>query len=203
MATFTFRVPEHWAGRLDSKRVQKWLQEYLKRPVLLPPDPGAGKLRISISLSDETSKIIHSVKEGPISASLRRIISKHIDQSVRTKPNQSSHECLRPGDSDPGKKCQTRSDPPRNSNLPVLDPGVMQDSLSFGTVRYVMGVGFPRLKGSIRPGETSIAPSGTAVSNHVPMTPTIPPLIIVMSIVFILAIFGWVFSRNSSPTLDG
>jgi hypothetical protein len=52
MAIVTFRIPDHCAGKIDSRKVRRWLVTYLKHPVLLPSDPGAGKVRISISHPD-------------------------------------------------------------------------------------------------------------------------------------------------------
>jgi hypothetical protein len=50
MATFTFRIPDSMAGRLSSSEVRSWLSQFLRNPRPLPPDPGSGYERISLTL---------------------------------------------------------------------------------------------------------------------------------------------------------
>ncbi len=91
MATVTFRIPEQWAGRLNSKKVQHWLTEYIKHPTSLPPEPGAGHLRVSIPVSAQLARILRSVKVGSVGAALRRIILANIDSpplSSRVTPSR-------------------------------------------------------------------------------------------------------------------
>jgi len=53
MATFTFRIPDDMAGHLNSGEVRSWLTQYLRNPYSLPPDPGSGYERVSLTLPRE------------------------------------------------------------------------------------------------------------------------------------------------------
>ncbi len=50
MATFTFRIPDGMKGRLSSTEMRSWLTQFLRNPHSLPPDPGSGYERISLTL---------------------------------------------------------------------------------------------------------------------------------------------------------
>lgn len=78
MATFSFRAPERWAGQLDSGRVRGWLQEYFRHPQPLPPDPGAGPSRLSLSLPERAVKVLEGLSGDSASGALRRLIAAHI-----------------------------------------------------------------------------------------------------------------------------
>jgi hypothetical protein len=192
MATFTFRVPERWVGKIDSKSVQLWLNEYLKNPVVLPPDPGAGKLRISISLPDPTLKIIRRVKEGSISGALRRIVSRRLDKTLEAKSDNSLGQQPPPRTSVPRNPQVPSEDSHRREDYVGLDSGTAENRLSFGPVRYVMGIGFPRA--------SPTADSRAALQKDESTTPSIPPLAILIFAITIVAIFAWLVSGRGSPT---
>lgn len=50
MTTFTMRIPDSMAGRLSSSEMRSWLTQFLRNPHPLPPDPGSGYERISLTL---------------------------------------------------------------------------------------------------------------------------------------------------------
>ena len=77
----TIRVPSDWKGRVDSQRVSQWLQEFSNLSYPLPEDPGAGDLRVNLSVpkrlvSAFTRKI--RVRKG---AALRRLIAANLTYS--------------------------------------------------------------------------------------------------------------------------
>jgi hypothetical protein len=49
-ATFTFRIPDNMTGRLSSAEMRSWLTQFLHDPHPLPPDPGSGYERTSLTL---------------------------------------------------------------------------------------------------------------------------------------------------------
>ena len=53
MTTVTLRVPESMAEHLTSAQMRSWLVDFLRRPHSLPPDPGPGERRLSLTLSRE------------------------------------------------------------------------------------------------------------------------------------------------------
>jgi len=196
MATFTFRAPEDWNGKLDSKRVQQWLEEHLKKPVVLPADPGAGKLRVSISVSNETSKIIRCLKQGTISGAVRRIISRNIRQSSRVGQPQSIEQHSQQPENVCGDRSELWAGAPQNRNHAKFNV-ITEKRLSFGPVRYVMGLGFPRLNelATAAPG-VEVANSSAAFKRKESM---ISSWAVFISIILVVAIFAWVLSRGRSP----
>ena len=77
MNTFTFRIPDQWAGRLDSVQLRAWLAEYLRQPKELPPDPGPGDARISLSLPRRAVRVLAAMHDVPVSVALRRLVALH------------------------------------------------------------------------------------------------------------------------------
>jgi len=79
MQTFTLRIPGSWAGRLSSERVRDWLAAFLQRPTPnLPPDPGAGDSRVSLSLPKRAVKVVSGLLDETESGALRRIIAARV-----------------------------------------------------------------------------------------------------------------------------
>jgi hypothetical protein len=73
MTTVTLRVPESMAERLTSAQMRSWLVDFLRRPHSLPPDPGSGEQRVSLTLSREhVLQVAGSLRCSP-SVALRRI----------------------------------------------------------------------------------------------------------------------------------
>jgi hypothetical protein len=79
LQAFTLRVPGSWAGCLSSEQVRDWLAAFLQRPTpSLPPDPGAGDSRVSLSLPKRAVKVVSGLLDETESAALRRIIAAHM-----------------------------------------------------------------------------------------------------------------------------
>ena len=73
MATFTFRIPDDMAGRLSSAEMRSWLSQFLRNPHPLPPDPGSGNERTSLTLPRELVRDISGFLRCPPSQALRRL----------------------------------------------------------------------------------------------------------------------------------
>ncbi len=69
------RIPDAWAGRVHSAWVRAQLQAFFQRPYALPPDPGAGSARVSLSISPRALKVLEGVTGDSASAGLRRLIA--------------------------------------------------------------------------------------------------------------------------------
>jgi hypothetical protein len=96
MTTVTLRVPESMAERLTSAEMRDWLVDFLRRPHPLPPDPGSGEQRVSLTLSrGEVLQVAGSLRCSP-SVALRRIaaerlgISSWVALNTRPVPAQAS-----------------------------------------------------------------------------------------------------------------
>src|SRR5271157_4017982 len=88
MATFTFRIPDSMAGHLSSSEMRSWLTEFLRNPHPLPPDPGSGYERISLTLPKGLVQTAAFNLRCPPSRALRRLAQEHLGptESART-PN--------------------------------------------------------------------------------------------------------------------
>jgi len=78
MATFTLRIPDSMAGRLSSGEMRSWLTEFLRNPHPLPPDPGSGYERISLTLSKGLVQTAAFNLRCPPSQALRRLAQEHL-----------------------------------------------------------------------------------------------------------------------------
>ena len=91
MATFTFRIPDSMAGRLSSAEVRSWLSLYLANSLPLPPDPGAGQERISLTLPDNlVHKAACCVGCSP-STFLRRLAAANLGPRRAPMSPQATH----------------------------------------------------------------------------------------------------------------
>ena len=72
------RIPDAWEGRLHSVAVRAWLQEFFQRPRPLPPDPGAGEARVSLSVPPRAIKVLEGLTGDSASGALRRLIAAHL-----------------------------------------------------------------------------------------------------------------------------
>lgn len=75
MQTFSLRLPAPWAARLDSATVRAWLASYLRKPGPLPPDPGPGDARVSLSLPRPPVRTLAAMHDVPVSVALRRLVA--------------------------------------------------------------------------------------------------------------------------------
>jgi hypothetical protein len=73
MASYSLRVPSQWAGRLDSRQMQTFLESYFQRACPLPPDPGAGPLQLTLSLPARAVESFSSGLGESVAGSLRRL----------------------------------------------------------------------------------------------------------------------------------
>jgi hypothetical protein len=78
MTTVTLRVPESMAERLTSVQMRSWIVDFLHRPHSLPPDPGSGEQRVSLTLSrEEVLQVAGSLRCSP-SVALRRVAAERL-----------------------------------------------------------------------------------------------------------------------------
>jgi hypothetical protein len=86
MATFTFRIPDSMAGHLSSAEMRSWLTQFLRNPHPLPPDPGSGYERISLTLPSGLVQTLAFDLHCPPSQALRRLAREYLgpSESART-----------------------------------------------------------------------------------------------------------------------
>jgi hypothetical protein len=89
-----FRGPETWRGKIKSKRVRKWFDEFLDGQVsLAPADPGSGPLEVSVRIPRWELNGVAEYYGLSGTVLLRRIIAAHIgpssqaDDAIRRAPN--------------------------------------------------------------------------------------------------------------------
>lgn len=73
MTTFTLRASEELAGRLSSAEMRSWLSDFLRQPHTLPPDPGSGYGRVSLTLPEGVVRAVVEHSQCAVSPALRRI----------------------------------------------------------------------------------------------------------------------------------
>jgi hypothetical protein len=73
METFTFRIPESLAARLSSAEMRTWLGDFLRQPCQLPPDPGPGGARLSLTLPEALVQSVAAYLRCSASTALRRV----------------------------------------------------------------------------------------------------------------------------------
>ena len=78
MEVFSLRVPEDWAGRLNSARAQGWLADFFQNPCPLPADPGPGSRQMSLSLPAAAVRALSDSLGDSAAAALRRLAALHI-----------------------------------------------------------------------------------------------------------------------------
>lgn len=89
MRTFTFRIPASLTERLNSREMRSWLREFLCQPRPLPPDPGTGDHRISLTLpTDQVQQLAGMLGCTPSSA-LRRLAVGELGFVSKTAPSPS------------------------------------------------------------------------------------------------------------------
>ncbi len=86
MAVFSLRIPAAWRGQVDSGSVRGSLAAYLQRPRKLPPDPGPGEEKISLSLPERAVKVVSGLLDDTESGALRRVIAENIGALPAPKP---------------------------------------------------------------------------------------------------------------------
>ncbi len=76
--TFTLRASHHLASAMSSRRATGWLADFFRQPHLLPPDPGAGEERISLSLPRRAVKTVAAMHDCSPSEALRRLAADRL-----------------------------------------------------------------------------------------------------------------------------
>jgi len=98
MATFTFRIPDLMAGHLSSAEMRSWLTQFLRNPHPLPPDPGSGYERISLTLPRGLVQTLAFDLRCPPSQALRRLAHEHLrpPEGIRINSEPFSHPTALP-----------------------------------------------------------------------------------------------------------
>jgi len=78
MESFSLRVPEQWAGQLNSVHVQRWLADFFQAPRSLPDDPGPGRVQISLSLPARAVRVLSAGLGQTAAVALRRLSALHL-----------------------------------------------------------------------------------------------------------------------------
>lgn len=86
MTTFTLRGSKSLIARLSSAAMRSWLEDFLRDPYFLPPDPGSGDQRISLTLPQAAVQRASACLQCSASAALRRIAVEHV-ADAETKPS--------------------------------------------------------------------------------------------------------------------
>lgn len=93
MTTFTLRAPEEITTRLTSAEMRSWLHDFICQPYPLPPDPGSGYGRISLTLPADAVNAIATYSNSSTSSALRRIAATRL--GVRGPSGPQVHSATR------------------------------------------------------------------------------------------------------------
>jgi hypothetical protein len=113
MTEFTVRTTKTLGSQLSSAQMRSWIAEFLRQPHRLPPDPGAGEHRSSLSLPGESVRDLTACLRCSPSSALRRLaldamrsspafLAAHSDDvatrdSTWAEPEDGDEDLLRPG----------------------------------------------------------------------------------------------------------
>lgn len=78
MTTFTLRAPEEMTTMLTSAEMRSWLYDFIHQPHPLPPDPGSGYGRVSLTLPADAVNAVATYSNSAISSALRRIAAERL-----------------------------------------------------------------------------------------------------------------------------
>jgi hypothetical protein len=112
MTTFTLRASEEITARLTSAEMRSWLHDFICQPHQLPPDPGSGYGRVSLTLPGDAVNAVATYSKSAVSSALRRIAAERLgvegpsdpqvydaDQPIQSIPGSGrSHNNSRSGD---------------------------------------------------------------------------------------------------------
>jgi hypothetical protein len=73
MTEFTVRTTTTLGNQLNSAQMRSWIAEFLRQPHRLPPDPGAGEHRSSLTLPGESVRDLTAYLRCSPSSALRRL----------------------------------------------------------------------------------------------------------------------------------
>jgi hypothetical protein len=88
MTTFTLRLTAPLAQHVNSARMRSWVAEFLNEPHSLPPDPGPGEGRISVTLPGESVQALAGFLHCTPSEALRRLALKATQPSRAVRAAQ-------------------------------------------------------------------------------------------------------------------
>ena len=88
MTTFTLRLTAPLAQHVSSARMRSWIAEFLREPYSLPPDPGPGDGRISVTLPGESVQALAGFLHCTPSEALRRLALKATQPSRAVRAAQ-------------------------------------------------------------------------------------------------------------------
>jgi hypothetical protein len=83
MTTFTIRVSNSLAPRLNSAQMRAWIEEFLRQPHPLPGDPGSGPVRMSLTLPGDSVRAVADHLGCSASEALRRLVAEALGPSAR------------------------------------------------------------------------------------------------------------------------
>ena len=78
MTTFTLRASEEITTRLTSAEMRSWLHDFICQPHPLPPDPGSGYGRISLTLPADAVNAVATYSKSAVSSALRRVAAERL-----------------------------------------------------------------------------------------------------------------------------
>jgi hypothetical protein len=78
MTTFTLRVSDVMAARLNSAETRTWLDAFLRDPHDILGDPGPGWARVSLTLPEVEVKGVAAYLQCTPSSALRRLAGEHL-----------------------------------------------------------------------------------------------------------------------------
>jgi hypothetical protein len=78
MTTFTLRAPEEMTTRLTSAEMRSWLHDFIHQPHPLPPDPGSGFGRVSLTLPADAVNVVATYFNSAVSSALRRVAAERL-----------------------------------------------------------------------------------------------------------------------------
>jgi hypothetical protein len=84
MTTFTLRAPNELTRQLSSAEMRSWLTDFVGNPHSLPPDPGSGDGRVSLTLPNDVVHVVAGYSRCSVSSALRRIASERIKRLGKT-----------------------------------------------------------------------------------------------------------------------
>jgi hypothetical protein len=128
MTTFTLRVSDVMAARLNSAEIRTWLDAFLRDPHDILGDPGPGRARVSLTLPEPEVKAVAAHLQCTSSSALRRLAGEYLGTASPMTP--SVPDMISPGRAVP-KRIRPQS-PARSRRTPLpsgtTEPNFEQDN---------------------------------------------------------------------------
>jgi hypothetical protein len=103
MTTFTLRAPEEITTSLTSAEMRSWLHDFIYQPHPLPPDPGSGYGRVSLTLPADAVNAVITYSNSSTSSALRRIAAARLGVGSPSGPQVYSAAHRSPAIPTPGR----------------------------------------------------------------------------------------------------